>query len=421
MIVITTKLQTKSGIFNFSVIKSRKNETVFLTTKNLDPSKEVYVRIHSECMTGDIFHSLKCDCGEQLNKSLKMLNKSKNGVLIYLRQEGRGIGLFNKIKTYNIQDSGIDTHQANIKINRKPDEREYSQAIKILEFLKIKKINLITNNPNKVRAIRKSNLSLNKVVLIKIRPNRFNKKYIETKRKKFKHYSRKRNIKIYLGISGISTKQELSLIENMIEPIEDKNIFLGITSREENFKKSFRLALSPPKKGFKKIIHFSFSKKITRDWVKRLAKYRGLGGLQLNGIYKEKNILESRELIKSIGIIPNRLEIIFPITAENLEILKNEYFLKIIKNKKVHFLIDDSHGRGLKSNSRTYLNYIFSLLDKGQNQIGIAGGIGPNNNKIISELEDYFKFEFSVDAESKLRSNGKLDITKIKNYIKALK
>ena len=160
MKTISAKLPTKFGIFNINVIKSKRGqEPVYLTTENLDVSYPVTVRIHSECLTGDLLKSLRCDCGNQLEKSLRIINRSENGMLIYLRQEGRDIGLYDKIKAYRLQDEeGLDTYDANLRIGHKPDEREYSTAIKILKNLNIKRINLITNNPLKVNELKEADI-----------------------------------------------------------------------------------------------------------------------------------------------------------------------------------------------------------------------------------------------------------------------
>ncbi len=184
MKTISAKLPTKFGTFDITVIKSKRGqEPVYLTTENLDVSYPVTVRIHSECLTGDLLKSLRCDCGNQLEKSLKIIDKSENGMLIYLRQEGRGIGLYDKIKAYRLQEEeGLDTYDANLRIGHKPDEREYSTAIKILKNLKIKKINLITNNPSKINELKEADIETVKIIPLISKPNKFNRNYLRTKK-----------------------------------------------------------------------------------------------------------------------------------------------------------------------------------------------------------------------------------------------
>ena len=145
------------------------------------------VRIHSQCVTGDIFHSLKCDCGEQLNKSLDIMVENGKGVLIYLPQEGRDIGLTNKIRSYKLQEDGLDTVDANLTLGFRDDERSYDVAVAILKKLNIKKINLITNNPNKIRKLNEEGLEVLKIIKIKIEPNELNKKYLNTKKNRSNH------------------------------------------------------------------------------------------------------------------------------------------------------------------------------------------------------------------------------------------
>ena len=145
------------------------------------------VRIHSQCVTGDIFHSLKCDCGEQLNKSLDIMVNNEEGVLIYLPQEGRDIGLTNKIRAYKLQEDGLDTVDANLTLGFRDDERSYDVAVAILKKLNFKKINLITNNPNKVKKLHNEGIEVVKTIKLKIEANEINKKYLNTKKIKSNH------------------------------------------------------------------------------------------------------------------------------------------------------------------------------------------------------------------------------------------
>jgi GTP cyclohydrolase II len=159
---------------------------IAIVHENMDPDKAVLVRIHSECMTGDLFHSLRCDCGKQLDKAFELVSK-ENGMIIYLRQEGRGIGLINKLEAYNLQDKGIDTVQANEELGFHPDERNYGDAIEILKDLKVKSIKLLTNNPDKENAISGSDIELVERVPIVIEPILENMKYLQVKKDKMGH------------------------------------------------------------------------------------------------------------------------------------------------------------------------------------------------------------------------------------------
>jgi len=153
----------------------------------IDSSKPVLVRVHSECLTGDVFGSLRCDCGEQLHKAMKMMNDAGSGVLLYIRQEGRGIGLVNKFKAYSLQDEGFDTVEANEKLGFPDDLRNYGIGAQILVHLGVKKMRLLTNNPKKMIGLQGYGLSVVEQVPIEIEPNKHNIKYLACKKIKMGH------------------------------------------------------------------------------------------------------------------------------------------------------------------------------------------------------------------------------------------
>lgn len=153
----------------------------------IDSNKPVLVRVHSECLTGDIFGSLRCDCGEQLHKAMEMIDKEGSGILLYIRQEGRGIGLVNKLKAYALQDHGLDTVEANVELGFKPDMRNYGIGAQILVELGVKKMKLITNNPKKMVGLEGYGLSIVEQVEIEIKPNKYNVGYLECKKLKMGH------------------------------------------------------------------------------------------------------------------------------------------------------------------------------------------------------------------------------------------
>ncbi len=149
--------------------------------------ENVLVRVHSECLTGDVLHSARCDCGEQLDTALKKIIAEGAGVLIYLRQEGRGIGLVNKIKAYELQERGYDTVDANLKLGFSPDLRSYQPAAEILQDLGVKSIRIMTNNPMKVKEIQKFGVDISERVPLEICPREANKHYLSTKRERMGH------------------------------------------------------------------------------------------------------------------------------------------------------------------------------------------------------------------------------------------
>lgn len=148
--------------------------------------KNVLVRVQSECMTGDVFGSKRCDCYDQLQRSLKMMEAQGEGVVIYLRQEGRGIGLANKIRAYHLQDQGFDTIEANHQLGLPVDARHFGAAAQILKELRVKSVRLLTNNPQKVSELKAGGITVRRLPLV-IRPNKYNERYLKTKKRALKH------------------------------------------------------------------------------------------------------------------------------------------------------------------------------------------------------------------------------------------
>lgn len=186
---VQTRIPTKHGEFILHYYSNSldKKEHVAFVKGEVAGKEDVPVRIHSECFTGDVLGSRRCDCGEQLDMALDLINTAGCGILIYLRQEGRGIGLLKKLQAYNLQDQGLDTVDANIKLGHLADERQYDIAALILNSLQVRSIELITNNPLKIDELTKLGIKVNNRIAIETRIHQDNLEYLKTKAERMRH------------------------------------------------------------------------------------------------------------------------------------------------------------------------------------------------------------------------------------------
>jgi 3,4-dihydroxy 2-butanone 4-phosphate synthase/GTP cyclohydrolase II len=195
---IAVRLPTAYGEFTAVLFKEMLTgkQHVALVRGEVDGEEDVLVRVHSECLTGDVFHSRRCDCGEQLDAALRLIGAERHGVLLYMAQEGRGIGLLNKLKTYELQEEGFDTVDANLALGFAADEREWGIGNQILAELGLTTIRLLTNNPKKVSGLRAYGLEVIEQVPIEVPPNEENRRYLATKRDKLGHALRHQGLKV---------------------------------------------------------------------------------------------------------------------------------------------------------------------------------------------------------------------------------
>ncbi|MGB0166035.1 MAG: bifunctional 3,4-dihydroxy-2-butanone-4-phosphate synthase/GTP cyclohydrolase II [Luteibaculum sp.] len=186
---VTVEMPTQWGDFKLTAYKQKTNgqEHLVLHKGEWEKDEAVLVRVHSSCMTGDIFGSCRCDCGQQLQKSMELVEKAGKGVIVYMNQEGRGIGLLNKLKAYKLQEEGLDTVEANIKLGFKMDQRDYGIGAQMIRDMGVSKMKLMSNNPTKRIGLVGYGLEIVENVALEIEPNEHNRFYLETKRNKMGH------------------------------------------------------------------------------------------------------------------------------------------------------------------------------------------------------------------------------------------
>ena len=189
---VGARVPTRHGQFQLILYENNQDSKQHLAfvLGDVHGAEDLLLRVHSECFTSDVLGSLRCDCGEQLERSLEMIGRAGRGALLYLRQEGRGIGLVDKLRAYNLQDSGFDTVEANLQLGHDVDERDYTPAALMIRDLGIRSINLITNNPTKIRELRRLGIDICRRTAVEIAPGPENLRYLRTKRFRMDHLLR---------------------------------------------------------------------------------------------------------------------------------------------------------------------------------------------------------------------------------------
>lgn len=419
-----TKIATKFGEFNIRVYRDKPNkETVVLWTDELNTNLPVLVRVHSECMTGELVGSLQCDCGQQLLKSLQLIKKEA-GVLIYLRQEGRGIGLFEKIKAYHLQSKGYDTFEANTLLGHRPDARTYEMVKVALEDLNVQCIRLLTNNPSKVSEVAKLGIQVIERVPLIVKPNKYNKFYFETKERKFKH-SFKAEFSNYFYQVHVENPVQ---VEQIGKFLKNKNldpllkICIGVaanhktlSSKKEKERIRSIFEICAHYEELVPVLHFSFRDSI--DVLKEMERIRThflfVNRLQVNDLSRLKVIYlkKAYDLFQKVDV---------PLSEETFGLIHNKQFRNLIKKHKSFILLDNSKGKGIQESKDSFMKKMEILLSYGFNDISLCGGFGPDELDTYFELRRYYRVNFSIDAETKLKKKGKIDIEKIKLYLSQL-
>ena len=192
MLKIQAEANVPTEFGSFRIIALSENENnwmphLAIVAENTDFSQPVNVRFHSECITGEVFHSKKCECGQQLDAAMKYMHEN-GGIIIYLRQEGRNIGIINKLKAYSLQEKGFDTVEANLELGLPADDRNFSVAVEILNILEVKNVNLLTNNPEKIKVVENSNIRLNSRIPLQISSTTDSASYLKVKKDFFGHF-----------------------------------------------------------------------------------------------------------------------------------------------------------------------------------------------------------------------------------------
>ena len=219
-VVAMAELPTRFGDFHIVAFENNRDgkEHVAITKGDVIGAADVTVRLHSECLTGDALGSLRCDCRDQLESALRKIGRMERGMVLYLRQEGRGIGLTNKIRAYSLQDEGLDTVEANLALGFRDDERDYAVAAHMLTSLKIQSVRLMTNNPKKIDQLRRYGIQVNGRIPHIMEPNQYNRFYLETKAMKSGHM-----IDFY-GKEHLPEQSDRPIVEGMSESeIEEIN------------------------------------------------------------------------------------------------------------------------------------------------------------------------------------------------------
>ena len=417
------ELASRFGVFNIRVYKAPSHhETVVLWSRDISLKAPVLTRVHSECLTGDVFGSLHCDCGQQLVKSLRRIGK-QGGILIYLRQEGRGIGLFEKIKSYKLQSQGHDTFDANIMLGHNPDTRSYEMVKTVLKDLDVEKIRLLTNNPSKVSDISNLGIAVEDVLNLTVRPCKYNRKYLNTKRERFSHFSSKENAgyqyQFYASDPRSVREIGLFLNEKTFDPLLKICAAIPLShdglydvKRIDKIDSIIEACHDYPT--IHPVLHFSSLNSIAweSDLKEIVSKLSKIDKIQLNDF--DLNNLPGLEWLLSSKNID------IPISNEDFNLIRKWKIRRLIKKHQCLVILDDSKGTGKSRSQDALKSQINELLNYGISRIGLAGGFGPDALSSYFFLKRFYRINFSIDSETGVKTGTVTDVDKVKLYLTQL-
>ena len=430
--IVSTQMPTSLGNFRLHVWKGeRGSELVALTTHAINPAHEVVVRVHSECLTGDTFHSLTCDCGSQKEIALKRIDEHGNGIFIYHRQEGRNAGLFKKVEAYNLMQAGMDTHEALLSVMNHPDPRDYSDVLTVLDQMlggTKSKIRLLTNNPYKAIFLERHGYEVIAEPL-RIGVSVHSEDYMQAKTDKFLHNTIGYAPYTSLTVSRDDIKRrthEIATAVASVRPLPSgRKLFVGVSlfptmddlrspAISEHLKNLYSIVDKGENAHLVLHLYYPLARQMQRDLKRFLHTLPFSYSLQFrlpNDASPSTRV--DVDLLDSL----RAQHVIFQLKKEHFFLLEQKSFTEYFSSPNKFLMLDESFGSGKGEQVRVIRERILQLVSRGLSRIAVAGGYSAENAADIHELEDYFKLPISVDAEAKLRTNGRFDRLKAQKYL----
>jgi len=429
--IVSMELPTAQGNFKLYVWNGRRgSELVALSTPSLDAKREIMVRIHSECLSGDTFHSLTCDCGPQKDLALNKIAAHGNGIFIYHRQEGRNAGLFNKVQVYNLMQQGMDTHEALLSTVGHPDPREYSEVLTVFSRLLDRQksdLRLLTNNPYKALFLERHGYPVT-VEPLRVDISIHGAAYTATKTQKFLHNTVGHAPYAAITLSRDDIKDRIGEIEASVRSVHpfkgSRKLFIGVgiypekgeltdPSLYQELDKLHHLISNFENTYLVLHMNYPVSRSRQRELKRLLSKLTFSYSLQfrlpLNSDVSRVDI----ELIDSF----HGEHVIFQLKEAHFHLLEQKSFADYFSSPNKYLLLDESWATGTREDVTLKKARVLKLVSRGLSRVAVAGGYGADNAAEIHELEDYFKIPISVDAESRLRTDGAIDSAKVRSYL----